>query len=103
VDPFKYIYAPCSDPEKHMFVEWFKNLEIDPTSLWLFLGDFNLMRSSENRNIPGGNHNEMMIFNEMISQQALMKIPLKGCQYTWSNMQEETLLEQLDCPQKTQP
>jgi hypothetical protein len=66
------IYGPCSSLEKQLFIDWFKNLDIDPACLWLFLGDFNLMRWAENRNKPGGNHSEMMQFNEMISQQALI-------------------------------
>jgi hypothetical protein len=81
------VYGPCSGPEKQIFLEWFKNLEIPSDCLWLFLGDFNLLRSSDNRNKPGGNYTERMQFNEMISHQALVELPLKGQQFTWSNMQ----------------
>jgi exonuclease III len=90
------IYGPSSGPERQLFVDWFRNVSIPHDSLWMFLGDFNFMRSAENRNKPGGDYNEMMTFNEIISGQSLIELPLKGRQYTWSNMQEVPLLEQLD-------
>lgn len=38
----------------------------------------------------------MLAFDEAISNQALIEIPLKGRKYTWSNMQDAPLLEKLD-------
>jgi hypothetical protein len=35
---------------------------------WLIVGDFNLIRSPQNRNKPGGNIKEMFAFNEAISK-----------------------------------
>lgn len=40
--------------------------------------------------------NDIFTFNEIISNMGLQEIPLKGKKYTWSNMQQEPLLEQLD-------
>lgn len=40
--------------------------------------------------------NDIMIFNNIISYLGLVEIPLKGSSFTWSNMQENPLLEQLD-------
>lgn len=37
-----------------------------------------------------------MIFNSIISQLGLIEQPLKGRSFTWSNMQENPILEQLD-------
>jgi hypothetical protein len=39
---------------------------------------------------------DIMVFNEVISNIGLQEIPLKGRSYTWSNMQQDPLLEQLD-------
>jgi endonuclease/exonuclease/phosphatase family metal-dependent hydrolase len=39
---------------------------------------------------------DMMFFNSIISNLGLQEIPLKGRKFTWSNMQQEPLLEQLD-------
>jgi hypothetical protein len=77
-----YIYGPSSGDDQQRFVDWFKNIEISQDSLWLFLEDFNFMRSTENKNKPGSDVNDRMIFNEIISAQASIEIPLKGCQYT---------------------
>jgi hypothetical protein len=34
---------------------------------WLIMGDFNFRRSPSNRNMPGGDLNYMLLFNEAIS------------------------------------
>jgi hypothetical protein len=62
----------------------------------MFIGDFNFYRSLNNRNKQGGNMNDVFVFNEIISNLGLQEIPLKGRKYTWSNMQQEPLLEQID-------
>ena len=54
------------------------------------------IRSFENRNLPGGDINDMFIFNEIIGHLGLLELPLKGRKFTWSNMQGTPLLEQLD-------
>jgi hypothetical protein len=72
---------------------------MDPTlqvyELWLLLGDFNPIRHPENRNMEGGNVNDMMLFNDIISHLDLIEIPLKNRAFTW-NMQQNVLLEKLD-------
>ena len=40
--------------------------------------------------------NDILLFNDIIRAQALIELPLKGRSYTWSNMQDDPLLEQLD-------
>jgi hypothetical protein len=72
------------------------NLNIPPKEDWLLLGDFNFIRSQENRSRTGGNTNDMMLFNDIISRQNLTELPIKGRRFTWSNMQDNPLLEQLD-------
>lgn len=47
-------------------------------------------------NLDGGNFNDMNIFNSIISNLGPTEIPLKGKNFTRSNMQESRLLEQLD-------
>ena len=63
---------------------------------WLFLGDFNYMRAPDNRNKPGGNMQDMLTFNDIIHKQQLIELPVQGHAYTWSNMQIDPLLEQID-------
>ena len=90
------VYGPCQRQLRDNFVHWLYHTNIPRDELWLFLGDFNFIRSVENRNQPGGDVNDMFIFNEIIGHLGLLELPLKGRQYTWSNMQNDPLLEQLD-------
>ena len=60
------------------------------------MGDFNYIRDPDNRNKPGGNIHDMITFNDIIRQQQLIELPVKGRTYTWSNMQTDPLLEQID-------
>ena len=60
------------------------------------VGDFNLIRKPENRNRPGGDDNEMLLFIEAISALGLIELPLHGKKYTWINKQTPPLLERLD-------
>jgi exonuclease III len=90
------VYAPCEGIEKQDFIDWFNNLQIPANCNWMILGDFNMYRSLEDRNKAGGNMSDIFIFNEIISNLGLQEISLKGRNYTWSNMQEEPLLEQID-------
>ena len=90
------VYGPCQGPDRNDFVLWLNNLQIDDTVNWMIMGDFNFYRSLSDRNKSGGNMNDIMIFNEIISNLGLLEIPLKGRKYTWSNMQDDPLLEQID-------
>lgn len=90
------IYAPCQDDKKLEFLAWLDGTHIPEDADWLIVGDFNLIRSLENMNKPEGNISEIMQFNAVISNLGLVDIPLKGRKYTWSNMQDDPLLERLD-------
>jgi len=90
------VYGPCDDPACIAFINWFKGHEIDDLMNWIFLGDFNFYRSLNNRNRPGGNLADTLVFNDAIGHLGLIELPLKGRAYTWSNMQSDPLLEQLD-------
>jgi hypothetical protein len=75
------------------FINRLNGLNIDDNCNWMFVGDFNFYRSLEDRNWEGGNMQNIIVFNEMISNLGLQEIPLKGRSFTWSNMQEKPLLE----------
>jgi hypothetical protein len=84
------------EPARSLFISWLRNLDIQEEENWLILGDFNFYRSLENRNKNGGNFQDTLIFNDMIDYLGLVELPLKGRGFTWSNMQADPLLEQLD-------
>lgn len=90
------IYGPCRGQERDVFVSWLQSFQLQPSEAWIFLGDFNFYRSVENRNKPGADMNDIFIFNNIISSLGLVEIPFKGRSFTWSNMQNNPLLEQLD-------
>lgn len=87
------VYGPCAGELRDEFVLWMNELDIEPDQCWIIMGDFNFIRSVENRNILGGDMNDILIFNEIISNAGLVEIPLKGRNFTWSNMQEQPLLQ----------
>jgi hypothetical protein len=72
------VYGPCQGIERDNFISWLHNLVIPVYTLWLLLGDFNFIRSGENRNKPGGDLNDMFLFNETIGHLGLVELPLKG-------------------------
>lgn len=89
-------YGPCQGEESTTFTKWLFELDIPSHEDWLLIGDFNYIRSPNNRNMPGGDAQDMFIFNDFIHEQELTELPIKGRTYTWSNMQQNPLLEQLD-------
>jgi hypothetical protein len=50
------IYGPPASSEKLAFVTWLINLDTSTFDDCLLAGDFNLIRSAENTNKPGGEH-----------------------------------------------
>jgi hypothetical protein len=72
------VYGPCQGALRDQFVQWLYNLDIPHNSNWLLLGDFNFIRSFDNRNKPGGDVNDMLIFNDIIGHLGLLEHPLKG-------------------------
>lgn len=90
------VYGPCDDLARTAFINWFRNHEFSDHDNWIFLGDFNFYRSLSNRNRSGGNLADTLVFNEAIGHLGLIELPLKGRAFTWSNMQQNPLLEQLD-------
>jgi exonuclease III len=87
------VYGPCQGVLRDNFAQWLYNLHIPTGSNWLLLGDFNFIRAANNRNKPGGDINDMFLFNEIIGHLGLLELPLKCRKYTWSNMQSNPLLE----------
>lgn len=77
-------------------MQWMNSLDIEPNENWIIMGDFNFHRFVQNRNRPGGDMNDIFLFNDMISNLGLIEIPLKDRSFTWSNMHDTSLLEQLD-------
>lgn len=57
------VYAPCTNEGRAQFLEWLASVDMPDTIDWLVFGDFNLIRSPQNRNKTGGDVNNMLAFN----------------------------------------
>jgi exonuclease III len=90
------IYGPSTPNEKAGFISWLYNFDTSSIEDWIILGDFNLIRSPENRSRPGGNTSEMFLYNDVILHLDLVEIAFQNRAFTWSNMQDNALLEKLD-------
>jgi hypothetical protein len=88
------IYGPSTD--KAALISWLYNFDALAFDDCILLGDFNMIRSPNNRNRWGGNPNEMMLFNDLILHLDLIDIPFQVRDFSWSNMQDNALLEKLD-------
>jgi hypothetical protein len=60
------VYGPCVEPERSEFVAWLKSHSIEDDENLFFLRDFKFYRSLEDRNQPGGNLQDTLIFNNII-------------------------------------
>lgn len=60
------VYGPTTTEGRSLFTNWLLSLEPDEDELWMIVGDFNLIRGPSNRNRPGGDSNNMMLFNSII-------------------------------------
>lgn len=89
------VYGPCDTEGREIFMNWFGNIQVPDDMDWLIVGDFNLIRKPEDRNRPGENMGDMLMFNDAISSLGIMEIPLHGRKFTWTNKQQPPLLERL--------
>ena len=61
------VYGACQGELRDEFVSSIYNLDIDPDQKWMLMGDFNFIRSLDNRNLPGGDINDMFIFKKLLA------------------------------------
>ena len=61
------IYGPCTAERKALFIDWFSNIDMPEDNNWIVMGYFNFIRKPSDRNKPGGDVNDMLLFNEAIS------------------------------------
>jgi len=90
------VYGPCDADGKETFMSWFENIQMPDDFDWLVVGDFNLYRKLEDRNRPGGDFSNMMMFNSAISALGVVEIAVHGRKFIWTNKQHPPLMERLD-------
>ena len=60
------VYGPCRGVERDNFVLWLHDLNIPAHENWLLVGDFNFIRSVENRNRTGADMNDIFILMKLL-------------------------------------
>lgn len=90
------VYAPCDHAAKEAFLVELSGHAPPCSTPWSILGDFNLIRSPDDRNNDNFSRVEALWFNDFINDLALIDLPLRDRQFTWSNRQSSPILARLD-------
>jgi len=86
------VYGPCDHGTKLDFLDSLKTVADSIHGAWLIFGDFNLIRSPNEKSNDNFNSTEAGWFNEFISELGLQDIPLLDRLYTWSNNHDSPTL-----------
>jgi hypothetical protein len=70
------IYGPCMAEAKEELITWFQNIQSPDDLDWFIAEDFNYVRYPENRNRARGEVQDMLKFNEAISNLGIVAICL---------------------------
>ncbi|PWZ23951.1 hypothetical protein Zm00014a_037299 [Zea mays] len=99
-DGFKWslvcVYGPAQDNLKEMFLAELVNMASKVTEPILIGGDFNILRSSTEKNNDNFNPRWPFLFNAVIDGLCLRELALSGRQYTWANARANPTYEKLD-------
>lgn len=90
------VYAPMTHADKPLFLSELTSLANSISGPWIIIGDFNLTRSPDDKNSRNFCHSEADTFNSVISNLALVELPLVDRSYTWSNRRDDPALVRLD-------
>nr|CAD1821691.1 unnamed protein product [Ananas comosus var. bracteatus] len=92
----KNVYGPTGSISKVNFFQELRNIGRHPGSLWVALGDFNVLLSLNDKNGLPSNTSDILAFREVISDVGLINLPIMNKSYTWSNGRRSPTLERLD-------
>jgi len=90
------VYGPSDHRHSSDFLRELQDLSSNINGPWVIIGDFNLIRSGDEKNNVNVNIPLMNTFNDTINSLGVMEIPLLGRNFTWSNGQEPPILAKLD-------
>ena len=90
------VYGPSDHRHSSDFLRELHDLSSNINGPWVIIGDFNLIRSGDEKNNVNVNIPLMNTFNDTINSLGVMEIPLLGRNFTWSNGQEPPILAKLD-------
>lgn len=90
------VYGPSDHKNTDAFLHELAMILPEIAGPWVIIGDFNLIRSREDKNNDNIKQSLMRRFNDAISLLGVMEIPLLGRDFTWSNGQDPPVLAKLD-------
>ena len=90
------VYGAAYDEHKQDFLDELNNIMDSWDGPTLLGGDFNLIRSSSDKNNDNINYHWSDSFNEWINHWSLMEIKNPTRAYTWTNNQEQPIMALLD-------
>jgi exonuclease III len=90
------VYGPAHDDKKDQFLIELSNICAQNDLPLVLGGDFNILRSSDEKNKAFQANRFIDMFNWIINSYELREILLNGGKYTWSNNQADPRLERLD-------
>jgi hypothetical protein len=90
------VYAPMDHSLKPTFLLEIERICPTDDTTWMITGDFNLMRSTIDKNNTSFRQDEADAFNEVINSLALIELPLTDWLYTWSSNHQKPTLQRID-------
>jgi len=90
------VYGSPYEEGKLSFVDELHKVMGSWTGPTLLGGDFNLVRSSLDKNNGQVNFRWVDLFNEWVSRWGLIELELRNRKYTWTNNQENVVMTRLD-------
>ena len=90
------VYGPTHNDKKDKFLTEISNICGSSKSPLLIGGDFNILRYSSEKNKKFAGNKISDLFNWVINTHELREVDLIGGKYTWSNNQQDPILEKLD-------
>ncbi|KAK8691361.1 hypothetical protein V6N13_074872 [Hibiscus sabdariffa] len=90
------LYAPNDGSAKKAVFDELELLISSHNIQWLIGGDFNTVKSPEEKLGVSFNHSAMKALADFIDNTSLIDLPLVGSKFTWSNLRESATMCRLD-------
>ena len=90
------VYGPTDNHLKKEFLDELNAIRSIWKGPWIIIGDFNIIRFSDERKGASNCHASSNHFNQFINSHSLMEIKLEHRRFTWSNHRENPTLAKLD-------
>lgn len=90
------VYGPNAEIDRDSFFQEIIDLQPTISGPWIIAGDFNSVRSADDRNTGRVTVTETQRFNEWLHDLQVQELPLLDRNFTWSNMQSTPILTRID-------